>query len=228
MLLGAVRKELGDEITDAHFTPSYNPWDQRLCLLPNGDLYKAIRDGKASVVTDRIASFTAAGIVLESGAELAADIVVTATGLQLVTPGEVRFEVDGEPVDFSDTVTYRGWRSATCPTWFRRSATSMPRGRCAATSSPASSAVCSTTCGQRAPTSARRDCASPTRHAEAAMDRRIHAGLHAAGDGPDAETGRPRAVVNPQLYKAEKAALLKAPLDDGVLQFTRARTAVTA
>ena len=108
LLLGAVRKQLGDEITDAHFTPSYNPWDQRLCLLPNGDLYEAIRAGQVSVVTDRFTTFSPGAIVLESGAELEADIVVTATGLQLVTPGEMSFEVDGAPVDFAETYTYKG------------------------------------------------------------------------------------------------------------------------
>ena len=69
---------------DTHFNPAYNPWDQRLCLVPDGDLFKAIRDGRASVITDSIATFTERGLLLESGAELAADIVVTATGLQLL------------------------------------------------------------------------------------------------------------------------------------------------
>jgi monooxygenase len=107
-LLKLSRKELGDEMVAAHFTPSYNPWDQRLCLIPNGDLYEAINSGAASVVTDTIETFTETGIQLESGEHLDADIIVTATGLQLVTLGEMDFSVDGDPVDFADTYTYKG------------------------------------------------------------------------------------------------------------------------
>ena len=84
---------------DTHFTPSYNPWDQRLCAVPDGDLFKAIRAGQASVVTDRIDTFTETGLRLESGAELDADIVVTATGLEMLFIGGIELTVDGEPVD---------------------------------------------------------------------------------------------------------------------------------
>jgi monooxygenase len=107
-LLSMSRKELGDELVDEHFTPSYNPWDQRLCLIPNGDLYDAINSGAASVVTDTIETFTETGIQLTSGEHLDADIIVTATGLQLVTLGEMDFFVDGDPVDFANTFTYKG------------------------------------------------------------------------------------------------------------------------
>lgn len=107
-LLGLARKELGDEVVDQHFTPRYDPWDQRLCLIPNGDLYEAITAGRASVVTDHIDTFTPNGVRTGSGEHLDADIVVTATGLQLVTLGEMDFVVDGEPVDFSATFTYKG------------------------------------------------------------------------------------------------------------------------
>lgn len=107
-LLGLTRKQLGTEMVDEHFTPSYNPWDQRLCLIPDGDLYEALNDGSASVVTDHIDTITPTGIKLASGEHLDADIIITATGLQLVTVGEMDFEVDGEPVDFSQTWTYKG------------------------------------------------------------------------------------------------------------------------
>jgi monooxygenase len=93
---------------DTHFTPRYNPWDQRLCLVPDGDLFKAIRSGRAAVVTDRIESFTPNGIRLTSGAELEADIVVTATGLNLLANGGVELSVDGEPVTLGKTVAYKG------------------------------------------------------------------------------------------------------------------------
>jgi monooxygenase len=93
---------------DRHFTPRYDPWDQRLCLVPNGDLFKAIRKGTASVVTDHIKTFTEKGIVLESGAELEADIVVTATGLELLFIGGIDLSVDGEPVDLPNKLTYKG------------------------------------------------------------------------------------------------------------------------
>ena len=108
-LLDRVRKELGPGYDVAtHFTPRYNPWDQRLCLVPNSDLFEAIRSGKASIVTDHIERFTATGILLKSGKELRADIIVTATGLNLVVLGEMQFVVDGVPVDFAQTWTYKG------------------------------------------------------------------------------------------------------------------------
>ena len=109
LLLNGVRQALGPEYdVDKHFTPTYNPWDQRLCLLPNGDLFDAIKAGKARVVTDGIDRFTETGVVLKSGATIEADIVITATGLNLVTLGEVAFTVDGDPVDFSQAWTYKG------------------------------------------------------------------------------------------------------------------------
>lgn len=116
VLLGRVAKALGPDYDVAtHFTPKYNPWDQRMCLVPNGDLFAAITSGKASVVTDEIDTFTETGIRLKSGSELAADIVVTATGLNLVTLGEMTFVVDGEPVDFSKTWTYKGFAYSGVP-----------------------------------------------------------------------------------------------------------------
>lgn len=93
---------------DEHFAPRYNPWDQRLCAVPDGDLFKAISNGSASVVTDRIATFTERGILLESGRELDADIIVTATGLNIQLFGGMTLTVDGQPVDLSDTVAYKG------------------------------------------------------------------------------------------------------------------------
>lgn len=93
---------------DKHFTPRYNPWDQRMCLVPNGDLFKAIRNGDASVVTDTIETFTEKGIKLDSGEELEADVIVTATGLNLLFIGGMELIVDGEPVDVATKMTYKG------------------------------------------------------------------------------------------------------------------------
>ena len=94
---------------DEHFNPPYNPWEQRLCVVPDGDLFKAIRDGNASVVTDRIATFTERGIRLESGRELEADIIVTATGLNLQAFGGITLTVDGVSVNVADKVAFRGF-----------------------------------------------------------------------------------------------------------------------
>ena len=92
---------------DTHFKPSYNPWEQRLCAVPNGDLFEAISSGRASVVTDRIARFTERGILLESGTELEADIIVTATGLNLRAFGGMDLTLDGEVVNLGETVAYK-------------------------------------------------------------------------------------------------------------------------
>jgi len=93
---------------DSHFKPRYNPWDQRMCLVPNGDLFESIRSGEAEIVTDRIETFTEAGLKLESGAELEADVIVTATGLNVLFLGGMEMAVDGEPVDFSKRMAYKG------------------------------------------------------------------------------------------------------------------------
>lgn len=93
---------------DEHFNPPYKPWDQRLCAVPDGDLFKSIRSGKASVVTDHIKTFTEKGVELVSGQQLEADIIVTATGLNLQLLGGVALSVDGEAVDFSAKVAFKG------------------------------------------------------------------------------------------------------------------------
>jgi cation diffusion facilitator CzcD-associated flavoprotein CzcO len=93
---------------DTHFKPSYQPWDQRLCFVPDGDLFRAIRKGRASVVTDQVASFTPSGVRLASGAELEADIVVTATGLRLLAFGGIQLVVDGTVVEPPKTLAYKG------------------------------------------------------------------------------------------------------------------------
>ena len=93
---------------DTHFKPNYNPWDQRLCLVPDGDLFKAIHAGRAEIVTDRIETFTEGGIKLRSGRELEADLIVTATGLNLLFMGGMRVTVDGRVVEVPKALTYKG------------------------------------------------------------------------------------------------------------------------
>jgi cation diffusion facilitator CzcD-associated flavoprotein CzcO/acetyl esterase/lipase len=108
-LIGMVRRALGPAHDVAtHFTPRYDPWDQRVCFVPDGDLFDVLRSGRAEVVTDHIASFTPTGLRLASGRELPADIVVSATGLTLNLLGDVAFFIDGRPVDFTKTLGYKG------------------------------------------------------------------------------------------------------------------------
>jgi cation diffusion facilitator CzcD-associated flavoprotein CzcO len=108
-LLWWAQKKLGSHRDfDKHFVPSYDPWDQRLCLVPDGDLFDAIRTGKASVVTDHIDSFNERGIRLKSGKQLDADLIVMATGLDLMVLGDIEVSVDNKKVNFADTFTYKG------------------------------------------------------------------------------------------------------------------------
>jgi len=107
-LLGLVRDQIGPEQVDQHFTPSYNPWEQRLCLVPDNDMFLAIKEGKASVVTDHIETFTGKGLKLKSGQELEADIIITATGLSLQMLGGAEVKVDGAKVDTGKVYAYKG------------------------------------------------------------------------------------------------------------------------
>jgi monooxygenase len=109
LVRGMVTKQLPDGYdVDTHFNPTYDPWDQRLCLVPDGDLFEAVGSGRASIVTDRIRSFTEQGLALESGNELEADLIITATGFQLLLLGGMELIVDGAEVDFSQRVAYKG------------------------------------------------------------------------------------------------------------------------
>ena len=115
-LIDLVRKYLPNNFDiDKHFTPPYNPWDQRLCLVPDGDLFNAINDGNASVVTDRIEKFTEDGIQLKSGDELKTDIIVTATGFNVLLFGNIDITVDNEPVISSQSMTYKGMMVSNVP-----------------------------------------------------------------------------------------------------------------
>ena len=108
-IIGGARAQLGENYDVAtHFTPKYKPWDQRLCLVPDGDLFKCIREGQATIVTDTIDRFTENGIRLASGKELAADVIVTATGLTMQLISGVEVSVDGQPVELRNTFNYKG------------------------------------------------------------------------------------------------------------------------
>lgn len=105
---GAQRQLPAGYDVDTHFAPRYNPWDQRMCFVPDGDLFRALRAGKASIVTDRIETFTEKGLRLSSGEELEADLIVTATGLNVLALGGMSLTVDGAPVNLGDTLAYKG------------------------------------------------------------------------------------------------------------------------
>lgn len=108
-ILGRIQKTLGDVVDiDTHFNPKYGPWDQRLCLIPNGDLFKVLRDGQASIKTEQIDRFIETGIRLASGATLEADIIITATGLNVVAVGGIDLKVDNRPVNLAERWTYKG------------------------------------------------------------------------------------------------------------------------
>ena len=108
LLVKAAQRKLGNFPTKPHFEPNYNPWDQRFCVAPDGDLFRAIRKGKANVITDKIDSFYKKGIKLVSGKNLEADIIISATGLKLLAFGGSKISIDNSPYNPSDAITYKG------------------------------------------------------------------------------------------------------------------------
>lgn len=227
-LLAWTARALGPEMVAEHFTPSYFPWDQRLCLIPDGDLYQAITRGDASVVTDRIDTFTETGIRLASGNELEADVVVTATGLQLVTIGEMDFEIDGRPLDFSETFTYKGLAYSDVPNLVSSF------GYVNASWTLRSDITCGYVCrllNHMRDTGT--DTATPRlRVGDRDMPRRpliteftpgyMQRVMHLMPKQGDREPW-----INPQLLARDKQLIVKAPIDDGVMQFTRSRAPAT-
>ena len=224
-LIDKVRQELPGVDVDTHFTPPYNPWDQRLCLVPNSDLFVAIRSGKASVVTDHIDTFTSTGIRLASGAELEADIVVTATGLNLVTLGEVAFEVDGEPVDFANTFTYKGFMYSDVPNL----ASSF--GYINASWTLRSDLICEYVCRlvNHMAKNGVDQCTPRLRPSDRTMTVRpwiddFSAGYMQRTMDRMPKQGDREPWINPQNYARDKKMFAKDPLDDGVMRFTSSRT----
>jgi monooxygenase len=141
---------------DTHFNPRYEPWDQRLCILPDGDLFEALSAGRVSVVTDRIETFTETGLALASGSELEADLIVTATGLKLVPFGGIRLNVDPSDVELPGALAYRGMLLSGVPNMAFALDTRTSPGRSAPTSRPSRSAGCSITWTATATQRARR------------------------------------------------------------------------
>ncbi len=231
-IIGGVRKGLGPDFdVDTHFTPSYNPWDQRLCLIPNGDLFAAINSGKASVVTDHIDTFTESGIRLKSGKVLEADIVITATGLNLVTLGEVDVEVDGHWVDVSQAWTDRGMAYSDVPNLV--STFGYINASWTLRADLVSTYVCKLLNHMKATGTTR---ATPRLRPE---DRNMtprpwiedfSAGYMERVMDRMPKQGDREPWTNPQRYELEKKIIGKKPVDDGVMTFTRtpARVSVTA
>ena len=217
-----VRQALGpDYDVKKHFTPSYSLWDQRVCLAPNGDFFKAIREKKASVVTDHISHFSEGGIALESGDNLEADIIVTATGLNLITSGGVTFSVDGKPVNFSDTWSYKGMASSDVPNLF--GCFGYVNASWTLRADLISLYVCRVLNHMKA--TGTRQCTPLLRDTDKEMAARpwvegftpgyIERVAHLFPKQGDREPW-----INPQNYKKDKRMFLKGPIDDGVMAFT--------
>ena len=220
-LLGMVREALGpDYDVEKHFTPSYMPWDQRLCLIPNGDLFEAIRSGRASVVTDRIDSFSESGIQLASGDKVEADIIVTATGLELKQLGGVEFSVDGASVDFAKTWTYKGLMYSNIPNLVQTF------GYINASWTLRADLTSEFTCRvlNRMDALGRSVCVPRLQESDGDMPERpwiqeftpgyMQRSMHLFPKQSDREPWR-----NPQNYTADKKMIRHAPLEDGVLTF---------
>ena len=222
-LLKRVRKELGESYdVDTHFTPTYNPWDQRMCLVPNSDLFAAIRDGKASVVTDNIDTFDETGIVLRSGEHLDADIIVTATGLNLVTLGEMAFFVDGEQVDFAQTFTYKGMSYSDVPNLV--STFGYINASWTLRADLTSEYVCRLLNHLRDTGTVQ--CTPRLRPSDANMPERPWIDDFSAGYMQRVmhrfpKQGDREPWINPQSYRRDRKMFRKAPIDDGCMQFTK-------
>jgi cation diffusion facilitator CzcD-associated flavoprotein CzcO len=223
LLLGGIQLELGADYDIAkHFTPNYNPWDQRLCLVPNGDFFKAMREGKASVVTDHIASFTETGIQLASGEHLEADIIVTATGLELVTLGEMDFFVDGDQVDFAKTWTYKGFAYSDIPNL--ASTFGYINASWTLRSDLTAEYVCRLLNHMRKKGVVQ--CTPRLREQDRNMKERPWIDGFSSGYMQRMMHRMPRQGdhepwINPQNYRRDKKMFKHSPIDDGVMQFTK-------
>jgi cation diffusion facilitator CzcD-associated flavoprotein CzcO len=223
LLLGGIQLELGADYDIAkHFTPAYNPWDQRLCLVPNGDFFKSMREGKASVVTDHITSFTETGIQLASGEHLDADIIITATGLELVTLGEMDFYVDGNRVDFAKTWTYKGFAYSDIPNM--ASTFGYINASWTLRSDLTAEYVCRLLNHMRKKGVAQ--CTPRLREQDRNMKERPWIDGFSSGYMQRMMHRMPRQGdhepwINPQNYRRDKKMFKHSPIDDGVMQFSK-------
>jgi cation diffusion facilitator CzcD-associated flavoprotein CzcO len=223
LLLGGIQLELGADYDIAkHFTPAYNPWDQRLCLVPNGDFFKSMREGKASVVTDHITSFTETGIQLASGEHLDADIIITATGLELVTLGEMDFFVDGNQVDFAKTWTYKGFAYSDIPNM--ASTFGYINASWTLRSDLTAEYVCRLLNHMRKKGVAQ--CTPRLREQDRNMKERPWIDGFSSGYMQRMMHRMPRQGdhepwINPQNYRRDKKMFKHSPIDDGVMQFSK-------
>jgi monooxygenase len=225
-LLDGVRRQLGpDYDVDTHFTPRYNPWDQRLCLVPNADLFRAIRSGRAEVVTDQIDRFTPAGLQLKSGRELAADIIVTATGLEMVVMSGVQFSVDGRPIDFAETWSYKGMMYSDVPNLVQTF------GYINASWTLRADLTAEYACRllKHMQATGRRICTPRLRAEDAGMQARpwiegFSAGYMQRVMHRFPKQGDRGPWRNTQNYALDRKMLRRAPLEDGALVFSNART----
>ncbi|RLE25876.1 MAG: FAD-containing monooxygenase EthA [Actinobacteria bacterium] len=229
-LVGMVRDQLsaGYDV-EQHFTPEYDPWDQRLCLVPNSDLFNAINSGQASVVTNEIATFTEHGVELVSGDSLEADIIITATGLEVVTLGEVDFVVDGQPVDFSESWTYKGFAYSDVPNL----ASSF--GYINASWTLRADLICEYVCRllNYMSETGTVQCTPRLRPTDKSMPERPWIDNFSSGYIQRAlerfpKQGDHEPWVNPQHYGKDKKMFRKSPVDDGAMRFTKAKVPATA
>ena len=206
----------------SHFTPNYMPWDERLCAVPDGDLFKALRSGDASVVTDHIETFTEKGILLKSGQELEADIIVTATGLEVQMLGGIELSVDGEARELRDQMTYKAVLVEDLPNlaWifgYTNAPWTLKSDIAASTSAGCSSTWTTTATPSPPPATAR------TRRWTWACSTRCSP---ATSSGPRTPC-RARARTDPwkvlMHYGQDSKMLLEDPVDDGLVEFAGSR-----
>jgi cation diffusion facilitator CzcD-associated flavoprotein CzcO len=214
----------------AHFTPRYAPWKERLCLLPEGDLLKAVASAKASVVTDHIECFVEDGILLKSGQTLKADIIVSATGIELCGLGNIKFTIDGWPVNLPDTWTYKGIMLSDMPklAWtfgYIRSSWTLRSDLIA-------HFVCRLL--NYMDETGVRQCTPRLRPEDQAMEARpfidsadFAPGYMRRGTGRLPKQGNREPWINIQNYYREKDVLPEVSFDDGVLQFDNPKYIVT-
>jgi len=222
-IIDKARSSLGHKVdVDTHFSPTYKPWDQRLCLIPNGDLFKALRSEKASVVTDQIKTFTPTGIELQSGKNIEADIIITATGLQILALGNVDIAVDGEPVDFSKRWTYRGVAYSDVPNMVSIF------GYVNASWTLRVDLICNYVCRllNHMRVTETTLCTPRLRPSDRHMPKRPLIKEFSSGYIQRALTALPHQGdkepwINPQYHSLDKKALTKSPIDDGVMTFSR-------